>query len=86
MKAVINGVTVEGTPEEIAAYVKLASRAKSLAERTGPPRPGRRFDLTSRESQEAAKRLAELLSEVPNVNISPAAQFAPFCPAHTRFC
>lgn len=84
MKAVINGVTVEGTPDEIAAYVKLASRAESLAERAarGPKRPGG-YDPRSRESQEASKRLAELLAEVSNVNISPVAQF---CPAHTRFC
>jgi hypothetical protein len=92
MKATVNGVTVEGTPAEIAELTKLSQRGQGLAERIvatppvvlGPPKPGSGQELLEREAHERQMRVLEqAISRIPNVNITPLGRV---CTGDMRFC
>jgi hypothetical protein len=93
MKATINGVTVEGTPAEIAELTKLSQRGDGLAARIVPTPPARlgppaveihRCPMPSGPEQERAlRKLEDLFREIPNVNITPLGRV---CTGHMRYC
>lgn len=87
MKAVVDGVAIEGTPEEIAALLKVRAERASLADRVNQPParlgPRKLTPDEQREHDRIVKLLDGLKARTQNFNITPLAHS---CPGGMRFC